>query len=61
MLTIRLASETREVITETQIVVLLLTLALFALVLFGAIYKGYHSAACSSRENEEYSARSSLG
>ena len=27
MLTIRLASETREVITETQIVVLLLTLA----------------------------------
>lgn len=36
MLTIRLASETREVITETQIVVLLLTLALFALVLFGA-------------------------
>ena len=37
MLTIRLASETREVITETQIVVLLLTLALFALVLFGAI------------------------
>ena len=32
MLTIRLASETREVITETQIVVLLLTLALFALV-----------------------------
>lgn len=28
MLTIRLASETREVITETQIVVLLLTLAL---------------------------------
>lgn len=37
MLTIRLASETREVITETQTVVLLLTLALFALVLFGAI------------------------
>ena len=37
MLQIRLASETREVITETQIVVLLLTLALFALVLFGAI------------------------
>lgn len=37
MLTIRLASETREVITETQIVVLLLTLVLFALVLFGAI------------------------
>ena len=29
MLTIRLASETREVITETQIVVLLLTIALF--------------------------------
>ena len=39
MLTIRLASETREVITETQIVVLLLTLALFALVLFGASIK----------------------
>ena len=38
MLTIRLASETREVITETQIVVLLLTLALFALVLFGVNY-----------------------
>ncbi len=60
MLTIRLASETREVITETQIVVLLLTLALFALV-YLELYKGYHSAACSSRENEEYSARSSLG
>ena len=39
MLTIRLASETREVITETQIVVLLLTLALFALVLFWSYIK----------------------
>ena len=37
MLTIRLASETREVITETQKVILLLTHQLFAMVLFGAI------------------------